>query len=304
MLFLYLTAHESSDLSHTNTGLGNVLFQLAAQYSICKNNNIVANYYFLEQFIKKLETFGLKNYDNTIFRNLININNDSNYDIILKENKGAHIYDNNLITNIISLKNKNILIKNSYLQSYKYFDIYANEIQDLFSPDTKSINEIYIKYPHLNEYDTHNISIHIRLNWNKDHLTYDDTFIKNAIFYLYNTKIIKNNENIYFYVFSDNIEKAKYILKKLNLNFIYCENNSDYIDLWTMSLCKYNIICHSTIGMWGAYLNKNKDKIIMYPSDIIDFYSRITGVNKDLIKYNHIPNNWVCLNSKSLRYNL
>jgi hypothetical protein len=102
-------------------------------------------------------------------------------------------------------------------------------------------------------------------------------------------------------VFSDNINKSKDILSSLNKSCIYCENNLDYIDLWIMSLCHHNIICHSTIGWWGAYLNKNKDKYVLYPSDMIAFYSRITQItNLDLIKENHLPNNWISINSNSI----
>ena len=163
MLFLDLTAYNSKSLSVNNTGLGNVLFQLSCQYGICKKFKIKENYHYLEKFVKKLEKIELRNYRKTIFRNIINnnfLNNmDHNIDIILNENKGAHVYDHNLILNIIKNKNKNILVNGSYLQSLIYFNEFITNIQELFSPDVDSLNTIYQKYPLLKISENINISI-------------------------------------------------------------------------------------------------------------------------------------------------
>ena len=294
MLFLYLTAYNSDDLCKSNTGLGNVLFQLAFQYCIHKKYDIDSNYFYLSQFIKKLKGFGLTNYDTSIYRRFYNIDNISpNIDVILKESR-CHFYDKQLINNIIKHRNKNILIKNSYLQSNRYFQEYENEIQEIFSPDDKSLKLIYKKYPQIQNNKVINVSIHLRLEWGANRTTKPD-YYQNAIKYIEN-KYKNSQNNINYFVFSDNINKAKTILSQLNKLFIYCENNPDYIDLWVMSLCNHNIICPSTLGLWGSYLNKNKDKCVLYPFDMISFYSFA-----NIVKDDHIPSNWISIRSNSIR---
>ena len=294
MLFLYLTHIDVTDLSNSHTGLGNVLFQLASQYCISKKCNIQANYYYLYEFIKKIEIYGLKNYDTTIFRNIPINNIKPNIDITLHETK-CHYYDKQLVYDIVKNEDKNISIKDSYLQSINYFNGYEKDVKNLFSPDKISMELIYNKYPELKKDNVINVSIHLRLEWG-DQIKYKVDYFKNSIEYIEN-KLKGTNIKINYFVFSDNMDKAKNMLSSLDKTFVYCENNYDYIDIWIMSLCNHNIICHSTFGWWGAYLNKNKDKLVLYPSFTSYFYSKITISSKELIQDNYLPSDWVPINS-------
>ena len=85
--------------------------------------------------------------------------------------------------------------------------------------------------------------------------------------------IQKINPNTIFYVFSNNEEEARDIIKQTGLSIekerVYYINTTDEksagVDLWLMSLCHHNIIANSTYSYWGARLNKHSDKIVVIP---------------------------------------
>jgi len=106
------------------------------------------------------------------------------------------------------------------------------------------------------------ISIHFRFS---SHLGIDYYNIFNKKAYTY---IKEKVSNPFFYIFSPDISKVD--ISKVDISIfnddeylIIDENN--YICIWIMSLCNHNIIeGSSTLGWWGAYMNKNKEKIVLY----------------------------------------
>jgi hypothetical protein len=88
-------------------------------------------------------------------------------------------------------------------------------------------------------------------------------YYKNAVEY-----IQKTEKNPVYYIFSDDLEWARD-------NFTFLDHyhvvdtaqydNSDYYDLYLMSICRHNIIPNSTFSWWGAYLNRNPGKMVICP---------------------------------------
>lgn len=113
--------------------------------------------------------------------------------------------------------------------------------------------------------NTNSISIHFRKG---DYVKFgfevlNEKYYHNAIEYM-NTKVL----NPQYFVFSDDICSAREVIGQQD-NLVFVNENvgaDSYIDMMLMSLCKHNIIANSTFSFWGAYLNKNPEKIVIYPS--------------------------------------
>lgn len=103
------------------------------------------------------------------------------------------------------------------------------------------------------------------------------------------SKIKEKNNNVVFYVFSDEPEWFKSTIHS-NDNIHFVTHNSginSYQDLYLMSLCKHNIIANSSFSWWGAWLNQNETKMVIAPKNWFKNNSRNT---KDLI-----PQSWIQL---------
>jgi len=113
------------------------------------------------------------------------------------------------------------------------------------------------------------VSIHIRRG---DYVSNNDTNKKHGTCELdYYFRCVEHLgqmvERPHFFIFSDDPGWAR---DNLNLTYpttIVDHNSADknYEDLRLMCQCKHNIIANSSFSWWGAWLNKNLDKIVIAP---------------------------------------
>jgi hypothetical protein len=112
------------------------------------------------------------------------------------------------------------------------------------------------------------VSIHIRRgDYLNDHWKDALGVINDNSYYIKAINLIEERVEIpKYFIFSDDLKWAK---ENLNLpGSVYVSHNrgrNSYIDMYLMSLCKHNIIANSTFSWWGAWLNKNEDKIVIMP---------------------------------------
>ncbi|TBR19068.1 MAG: alpha-1,2-fucosyltransferase [Chitinophagaceae bacterium] len=180
---------------------------------------------------------------------------------------------------------KNIYLK-GYFQSEQYFSSYKKQFQiDLIIKD-----EVLTKVKELGEVlkISNSVSVHFRRG---DFATKSETLLYHGIleadYYLQAIEIIKSKiETPSFYFFSDDIQWVKenfqlpgavYVSENLSKNHIE--------DLYLMSCCRHNIIANSSFSWWGAWLNKNVDKIVIAPQH---WFNKGPKDTQDLI-----PDSWI-----------
>lgn len=77
----------------------------------------------------------------------------------------------------------------------------------------------------------------------------------------------KVSGNLYFYIFTDDIEWVKSNLFLDNAIIVDWNRKKDsWQDMMLMSYCKNNIIANSSFSWWGAWLNSYENKIVIAPS--------------------------------------
>ena len=263
-------------------GLGNQMFQYAMYKSLEKKGKLVKldsksfyetkkehNGYELERIFdikpnkptkEDLEKFD-KNNISTLFKIKRKLFGDKKFVYDTKE----YVFNKD----VYKLKNSYL---NGYWQSIKYFEGIENDIKKDFRFKNQLDNK---NLEILNEIENSNsISIHIRRgdymspeNYNMYGCIATPTYYKKAI------KVIEEKvENPTFFVFSNDMDWVKKNIQ-INSRVFYIDINSgngSYKDMQLMSNCKHNIIANSSFSWWGAWLNENKNKIVIAPKKWIN----------------------------------
>lgn len=160
-----------------------------------------------------------------------------------------------------------------YYQSEKYFIRHFDIICRMLRLDKLRSDTIY-KYPMLinNGIYKNVISMHFRFGdyiyKQNSHPILSYYYYENALMYM----TINTCCSIVL-VFCDEINNisVSFVIRRLNETFpniifeVVHEESSDWEQLLLMSACSHNIIANSAFSWWGAYLNKNTEKLVCYP---------------------------------------
>ncbi len=139
----------------------------------------------------------------------------------------------------------------------KYRDIFSKEFALKVDMDEKNKDMLKrIK-------ESNSIAIHIRRT---DHGILGFTNLKyydKAVNYM-----VSKIENPHFFIFSDDINWVKENFKPDSQYTVVDINDDDtnYFDFELIKNCKHQIIANSTFSWWAAWLNPNKEKIVIAPT--------------------------------------
>ena len=281
-------------------GLGNQMFQYAAAKALSVRHEVTlkVDLSFLNDRSTR-ENFTFREYELNCFDNSIQIattkelsifNPPNNIISSLKSVLGISMpiryYENTFKYNESFSELPNEILLEGYFQSEKYFiQIRSLLLQDFKwrSPATGVNLSLIEKIK-----STNSVSIHIRRGdfaenkvINSIHGLCDISYYKRAISHI-NLKM----ENVFFFIFSDDINWAK---KEIGItsNVVYVDHNigkESYWDMRLMSYCKHNIIANSSFSWWAGWLNENQSKIVCAPEKWFN--------NENMDTSDLIPRSW------------
>ena len=269
-------------------GIGNQLFQyyLGKNLSIKNKDELILDISEFNDKKRQLRTYGLSFFNIKV---KVLSEKDLKYnDLKIIKEKSEFIFDPMVFNN-----KENIFLQ-GYWQNQKYFyeikDIIKDEItlKKEFQFDISKKTDGMLK-------KENTVAVHIRRG----------DYIKNRMIRkmfnvcdvkYYNKAINKMAEllkNPTFLFFSDDINWVKKNIKT-KFPYLFISGNRDYEDFIIMQNCKHNIISNSSFSWWAAWLNNNKNKIVVAPSQ---------WINDNNINYSDlIPPGWIKIDNIKTYY--
>ena len=196
----------------------------------------------------------------------------------------SHRYDPNFIEKI---KSDGYII--GFFQNERYFKDCDHLRENLKFAPIEGKQNILLAQELMEE---NSVSLHVRKGdgystWAEFRGTCPLEYYQRAVNY-----IRARHADAKFYVFTDSVEWVRENLNWLEYKMVDwnpCVGWGNHFDMQLMSLCKHNIIANSTYSWWGAWLNRNPDKMVIAPANWFNLKSRVKE-QSDIV-----PHNWIKL---------
>ena len=169
-------------------------------------------------------------------------------------------------TNFYHFDNKIMSMDDVFLSGYWQNLDYFNDVRELIKKEIVfPTSTVAMKRIEEQIITSNSVALHIRRN---DYDMEDFDIVCSIDYYKKAIEFIKENvENPVFYIFTN---KPEWINKNICFDIEYQlvdsnDRNKGLYDMKLISECKYNIISNSTFSWWGAFLNMNRNKIVVAP---------------------------------------
>jgi hypothetical protein len=256
-------------------GLGNQLFQIFATISLALTTKKI----FLFPYSDVLTTgVTRRTYWYTLLDKLFNNTTWSRTDvdnprIFSLPQIGEKGFEYDEMVAIHANLEKNPACLHGYFQSYKYFEKHYDTIIQLIGLRAKQ-EDIRNKTTLLSCVGNTTISLHFRLGdyveKQSHHPIMSIKYYMGALTHIIDQLGSDTFRVIYFGEKDDEstIKICIQILKKKfpHLEFVNADLEEDWEQMLLMSVCSHNIIANSSFSWWGAYFNRDPDKIVCYPA--------------------------------------
>jgi hypothetical protein len=280
-------------------GLGNQMFQ----YSLGRSLSLRIN----EEFkldITGFDTYKLHSYSLGNFNIVENFATDDEIRPFLKYRRKPgrkwFLY-NRIISNrskyatdeLFHFQEHLLSLKNVYLDGYWQSEKYFKDFEDTIRNDFTTKGELKNKDAEVARQisETNAVSVHIRRGdyvSNPVNVSFYGSF--GPEYYAEAERILSEKVGKpHFFVFSDDPKWVKEnIIFKHDTTYVnHNDTTKNFNDLHLMSLCKHHIIPNSSFGWWGAWLDKNPNKIVIAPKQ---WFQKPSVNTKDVI-----PDTWITI---------
>jgi glycosyl transferase family 11 len=281
-------------------GLGNQMFQYAFGLSLSQKLN--SRLYFDLCFYNETDNHLTKrSYGLNVFPATVKIADDKLRNrflrptfvrkIINKLGAGVSLIyrENTLKFNKQIFNIKTPVYLEGFWQSERYFDFNETLIRKCFTFNAP-LNQESEKLTVQLAGQVNTVSVHVRRG---DYVTSKTTNELHGVcsvnYYLKAiTMVAQRIGSAHFYFFSDDIQwVSENLLPKIDNYTLVQHNTGDesWQDMALMSKCKHHIIANSSFSWWGAWLNPDKEKIVIAPKN---WFSKKTSYfdDRDLVPWN------------------
>lgn len=202
-------------------------------------------------------------------------------------------YEDNFSFNEAIKNKKPPVYLRGFFQSYKYYSGYEEVVRECFKfPESEvdATNKDVLKRIK----SIKSVGVHIRRgDYKNDKITNNIHGLCSLEYYQEGLKKIgATNHDATFFFFSDDMEWVKRNFGDYHEKSIFVSgNNKDdsWKDMMLMSNCDHNIIANSSFSWWAAWLNRNKDKMVIAPR------RWFKDEEKEHYTYDLIPPQWLRL---------